>query len=139
MSEMSDTRDFSDRVFSDNPKKKKSARLILPPGLYLPEGKQERKEAPMCTGVLDYFAAALFEVARVSFIANQQHNPGQEMHWAWGKSNDHADCIIRHLADRGGIDSDKLRHSGKLAWRSLALLTEELVDAGLAIRPRAAR
>jgi hypothetical protein len=39
---------------------------------------------------------------------------------------DHADCIARHLIDRGIIDpSDGESHSVKLAWRALALLEEE--------------
>lgn len=92
----------------------------------LPNDKQARKERPMARGALDYFPDALAEVAHVSFIGNQQHNPGQEMHWARGKSDDHADCIIRHLVDRGTLDDDGLRHSAKAAWRALALLQIEL-------------
>lgn len=131
VSEMSDTRDFSDREFP----------VINPqvPQFHIPEDKQLRKEAPMARGCLDYFSDALFLVANVSFKANDQHNPGEEMHWSWGKSNDHADCIMRHLADRGTLDNDGLRHSAKLAWRALALLQEELVAAGLARLPKAAR
>lgn len=52
------------------------------------------------------------------------------MHWAWGKSNDHADCIVRHLVDRGTKDEDGLDHAAKVAWRALALYEEELVAAG---------
>jgi hypothetical protein len=51
------------------------------------------------------------------------------MHWARGKSADHADCILRHLIDRGTMDSDGLRHTAKVAWRALALLQEELEAA----------
>lgn len=108
-------------------------------GLHLPTDKKLRKESPMARGLLDYFSDALFAVASVSFKSNEQHNPGQEMHWSWGKSNDHADCIIRHTADRGKFDDDGQRHSAKLAWRALALLQEELVAEGLANKPRAAR
>jgi hypothetical protein len=96
----------------------------------LPTGKQERKDTPICTGVLDYFAAALAEVARVSKAGNDQHNPGQPLHWARGKSNDHADCVVRHLMDRGSFDDDGQRHTAKAAWRSLALLQEEMEAAG---------
>lgn len=108
-------------------------------GYHLPTDKALRKRHPMTRGLIDYFSDALFEVAGVSFVANEQHNPGQDMHWSWGKSNDHADCIPRHLADRGTFDDDGLRHSAKLAWRALALLQEELVAEGLANKPRAAR
>lgn len=88
--------------------------------------KQERKERPITRGVLDYFPDAIAEVANVSYVGNQQHNPGEEMHWARGKSTDHADCITRHLIERGTIDTDGLRHSAKAAWRALALLQEEI-------------
>jgi hypothetical protein len=94
--------------------------------MQLTTDKQQRKETPITTGVLDYFPNAIAEVARVSFVGNQQHNPGQPMHWAKDKSKDHADCISRHLLDRGTLDDDGLRHSAKLAWRALALLQIEL-------------
>lgn len=98
----------------------------------LPTNAQKRKDTPIVRGVLDYFPAAIAEVARVSKLGNDQHNPGQEMHWARGKSSDHADCIVRHLMDRGTIDTDGVRHSAKVAWRALALLQEELEKAGAA-------
>lgn len=96
----------------------------------LPENSAQRKRMPMAAGLLDYFPAALAEVALVSFDGNEQHNPGQELHWARGKSMDHADCIMRHLADRGSLDERGMRHSAKLAWRALALLQQELEDEG---------
>ena len=92
--------------------------------------KQERKDTPITTGVLDYFPDAIAEVARVSKAGNDQHNPGQPLHWARGKSTDHADCIVRHLIDRGTMDVDGQRHSAKVAWRALALLQQELEDEG---------
>lgn len=99
----------------------------------LPVGSQARKDIPLTTGVLDYFPAALAEVARVSKQGNDKHNPGQELHWARGKSMDHANCIGRHLLERGSIDPDTgQRHSAQLAWRSLALLQQELEAEGLA-------
>ncbi len=97
----------------------------------LPVGSVERKSIPLASGVLDYFPAALAYVARVSKTGNDKHNPGEPLHHARGKSTDHADCIARHLLERGEIDAeDGLRHSGKLAWRALALLQEELENAG---------
>ncbi len=99
----------------------------------LPTDKQARKERPVARGVLDYFPDAIAEVANVSYVGNEQHNPGQPMHWARGKSTDHADCIARHLMERGTIDDDGLRHSAKAAWRALALLQEELEAAAAAI------
>ncbi len=94
------------------------ARLIEGDSLY-------RKNFPVTTGVLDYFPDALAAVAEVSFHGNQKHNPGEPLHWARGKSMDHADCIARHLIERGGFDGG-IRHTAALAWRALALLQEEL-------------
>lgn len=89
----------------------------------------ERKRQPMARGLLDYFPDALGAVANCSLVGNEQHNPGQEMHWAREKSSDHADCVIRHLVDRGKIDTDGVRHSAKAAWRMLALLQLEIEEA----------
>lgn len=98
--------------------------------------KNVRKEQPIARGVLDYFPNAIAEVARVSFIGNQQHNPGEEMHWAKDKSRDHADCIARHMLDRGTLDNDGLRHTAKIAWRALALLQIEIeADQGTTLKP----
>ena len=94
--------------------------------MVLPSDAIERKGLPITTGVLDYFPLALAAVAQVSKAGNDQHNPGQPLHWARGKSTDHHDCIARHLIDRGTLDTDGQRHSAKLAWRALAALQVEL-------------
>lgn len=105
--------------------------------MQLPADPAERKAIPLCSGVLDYFPLAIAEVARISKAGNDQHHAGKPLHWALGKSADHADCIARHLIDRGTLDTSDnppLRHSTKLAWRALALLQEELMaerDAAL--------
>jgi hypothetical protein len=111
----------------------------LPEGNSLPADSDTRKNMPMARGLLDYFPAALAEVARVSLYGNEKHNPGEELHHARGKSTDHADCIIRHLVDRGQRDGDGVRHTALVAWRALALLQQELEDEGLAPLPRGAR
>ncbi len=81
-----------------------------------------RKASPMARGLLDYFPDALAEVARLSLAANEKHNPGEPLRWAREKSNDHADCIVRHLIDRGAEDTDGFLHDAKVAWRALAML-----------------
>jgi len=96
---------------------------------YLPTDPKERKEYPICTGVLDYFPLALLEVARVSKAGNDQHNPGEPLHWARGKSMDQADTIVRHIMERGSFDIDGQRHMAKAAWRVLALLQIEMEQA----------
>jgi hypothetical protein len=110
----------------------------------LPTDSTERKGVPMYSGVLKYFAAALAGVARISKAGNDKHNPGEPMHHARGKSNDHADCIARHLMDVADIQASIDRgpdHTGitdevpadveallievsQLAWRALALSQE---------------
>lgn len=92
----------------------------------MPKEAKERKAIPIMTGVVDYFPSALIEIAKVSKAGNDQHNPGESLHWAREKSTDQADTILRHLIERGTRDTDGLRHTAKAAWRCLALLQEEI-------------
>lgn len=92
----------------------------------LPTEPKKRKEYPIVSGCLDYFPDALVAVAGVSFVGNEQHNPGQPLHWDRSKSTDEADALGRHLLQRGTLDSDGVRHSAKVAWRALALLQKEI-------------
>jgi len=88
---------------------------------------EQRKDTPLFSGCLNYFPLALQEVARLSKAGNDKHNPGEPLHWSRDKSNDHADCLARHLLDIGKIDEeDGFSHTVKVAWRSLALLETEL-------------
>jgi hypothetical protein len=96
----------------------------------LPPDAAERKAIPIASGVLDYFPAALAEIAKVSKAGNDQHNAGEPLHWARGKSADQSDALIRHFLERGSVDGDGHRHSAKMAWRALALLQIELEVAG---------
>lgn len=97
----------------------------------LPTDSAARKELPVTSGFLDYFPAAVAAVATVSKEGNDKHNPGEPLHHARGKSMDHADCIGRHLLERGSIDPQTgQRHSAQLAWRAMALLQEELEADG---------
>lgn len=100
---------------------------------FLPTDSKARKDIPMARGCLDYFPDALAAVAEVSRIGNEKHNPGEPLHWAKGKSEDHADALLRHLVDRGKMDvltirghEYYLRHSAEVAWRALALLQREI-------------
>jgi len=93
----------------------------------LPTEAKARKEIPLATGCLDYFPAALAAVANVSFVGNEQHNPGTPLHWDRSKSGDEADAMLRHFSQRGTIDpKNGLRHSAQMAWRALALLQKEI-------------
>lgn len=95
----------------------------------LPQDSQLRKEYPLWRGLWRYFPAALAGVARHSKHGNDKHNPGEEMHHARGKSNDHADCILRHIMDlsdmlaRGQHAQDCkaiLDEANAMVWRTCA-------------------
>lgn len=100
----------------------------------LPTDSKARKDIPMARGCLDYFGLALAAVAELSQAGNEKHNPGQPLHWSREKSSDHADCIMRHLVDRGKVDlEDGILHDVKVAWRALAMcqLALEKLDKGM--------
>ena len=88
----------------------------------------ERKTVPIFSGVLRYFPDALAEVARLSKVGNDQHNPGERLHWARGKSTDELDALTRHLMEAGTRDTDGMWHDTKIAWRALANLQKRLED-----------
>lgn len=91
---------------------------------------KERKDTPIATGVIDYFPKALAEIAKVSKAGNAQHGiTGDHLIWDRSKSTDDADALMRHFIERGTLDSDGLRHSAKVCWRSLAILEKELETA----------
>lgn len=85
-----------------------------------------RKQTPIYTGVLKYFPDAIKAVAACSFIGNEQHNPGTELHWDRSKSGDELDALSRHMMDAGTVDDDGVLHSTKVAWRALANLQKEI-------------
>ena len=102
--------------------------------LTLGEDSADRKNIPVFSGVLKYAPAALAGVARISKLGNDKHNPGQELHHARGKSNDHGDCVIRHAMDVADIEAylsrmycipgDEEESRKALAPEVLALLNE---------------
>jgi hypothetical protein len=94
----------------------------------LPTEAGARKDVPIFSGVLRYFPDALAAVAILSRIGNDQHNPGQPLHWARGKSNDQLDALVRHLMEAGTVDTDGVLHDTKVAWRALANLQLRLED-----------
>lgn len=95
----------------------------------LPKEAKARKGVPIYSGVLMYFPDAIAEVAILSRIGNEQHNPGAPLHWDRSKSGDEKDALVRHLMEAGTVDTDGVRHSAKVAWRALANLQKEIEDA----------
>ena len=58
------------------------------------------------------------------------------MNWDRGKSNDHADCLLRHLLDHGTMtmeNGEEFSHTVMMAWRALAMLQLELEAEGAQI------
>jgi hypothetical protein len=119
--------------------------------LSLPTDSAVRKTYPLFGGLFGYFGAALAGVANHSWKNNEKHNPGQPLHWSVDKSNDHAECVSRHLLDLGdmlearnrgdaGISlDDVLAEADALAWRALALNQTLRMNAGRAPLPFNAR
>jgi len=95
----------------------------------LPTDDKARKALPIFDGVIMYFPLAMAAIAEVSRIGNEQHNPGEPLHWARGKSMDQFNTALRHLIDHAsGVrrDSDGSLHLAKAAWRVLAALQLDL-------------
>jgi hypothetical protein len=87
---------------------------------------KERKAIPIATGFIDYFPDAIAEVAVLSRVGNDQHNPGKPLHWDRSKSGDESEALMRHFLERGTMDTDGIRHSAKVAWRAMAALQKEI-------------
>lgn len=104
-----------------------------------------RKAVPLASGCFDYFPDALWEVAFLSWVGNEKHNPGEPLHDARGKSSDDTDCLLRHFKDRGKWDiiktkdgrEFKVRHSAAVAWRALRILQKECEADGAPLAPGA--
>jgi hypothetical protein len=92
--------------------------------LTLETDAQRRKAIPLYSGLVAYFPLALAEVAKVSWIGNEQHNPGQPLHWAREKSTDQLDSAMRHQFDHSinPVDVDETYHLAKAIWRLSAEL-----------------
>jgi hypothetical protein len=90
----------------------------------LPTDSEARKAIPLFHGLLNYFPLACAAVARLSKEGNDKHNPGQPLHWAREKSQDHADCIVRHQVDYETVDpvTGEYKDAVCVAWRALAQL-----------------
>lgn len=93
-----------------------------------PEDSVARKSYPVYSGVLRYFPAAIAAISHHSYLGNLKHNPGQALHWARGKSDDHLDAATRHITE------GDLRGA---AWRILAALQLEEEANGAPMAPGA--
>lgn len=91
----------------------------------LPTDDKERKARPLWSFLVGYFPDAFEAVADVAIKGNDQHSPGQPLHWAREKSKDQMNTAFRHMWDhgRGRIkDVDGCYHLAKVIWRLSAEL-----------------
>lgn len=100
------------------------------PQRVLPDDTEKRKQFPLYDGLFGYFPNALAEVSRWSVAGNNQHNPGQPLHWDMSKSTDHKNKIFRHTLDAEVMNSEGFYEAIGAAWRALALAEEILLKAG---------
>jgi phage tail protein X len=111
----------------------------------IPTDDKLRKQIRAFQGFVKYFPDATAAVALLSKIANEQHNPGEPMHWAKEKSTEELDSLMNHLIDiacKGELsrDSDGILDAVKIAWRGMANLQRLLDKHGLEIAfPEAAK
>jgi hypothetical protein len=95
----------------------------------LPTDDKARKRLQMFTYLMEYFPDAFLAEVEVAVAGNEQHNPGQPLHWAREKSKDQLNTAFRHLWDhaRGTKkDIDGQWHLAKAIWRLKAQLQLEI-------------
>lgn len=96
---------------------------------------KKRKDTPIYSGFIKYFPDAIAAVAELSRIGGEQHNPGKPLFWDRAKSADDLDAAMRHLTDHAKgilLDTDRVMHLTKTAWRAMAALQKALEDQGIA-------
>lgn len=108
---------------------------VPPTAPVLSTDAEERKNTPLFAGCLNYFPLALAALARHSARGNAKHNPGEPLNWARGKSDDHVECIARHLIDIETYNETLGEYEDAVAllWRAAAkvqLLEEKRLNKG---------
>jgi hypothetical protein len=91
----------------------------------LPIDNEKRKALPLWDFMFKYFPDAWLAVVDVAVQGNNQHNPGEPLHWAREKSTDQLNTAFRHQFDYGlGVkrDTDGVYHLAKAIWRLSAQL-----------------
>jgi hypothetical protein len=103
----------------------------------LPTDDKARKALPLYTYMTEYFPDAYIAEVEVAVAGNEQHNPGEPLHWARGKSMDQMDCAFRHMLDhkKNAVDTDGKYHLAKAIWRLKAEL-QLLIESDNASKPK---
>lgn len=97
----------------------------------LPTDDKARKRLQLWTFMFNYFPDAWLAVVNVAVAGNEQHNPGQPLHWAREKSTDQMNTAFRHQWDYGrGVkkDTDDQYHLAKAIWRLMAQLQLDIEE-----------
>lgn len=97
----------------------------------LPTEDKARKRLQLWTFMFEYFPDAWLAVVEVAIKGNEQHNPGEPLHWAREKSTDQMNTAFRHQWDYGrGIkkDTDGQWHLAKAIWRLSAQLQLDIEE-----------
>ncbi len=90
---------------------------------------QARKDLPVLKVVFGYFAAAMAGLTRHAVRSNEKHNKGEPVHWARGKSMDHAECTLRHLVDAEEIRAWLRRNPNHAQREEVLTMLEHELDA----------
>lgn len=97
----------------------------------LPTEDKARKRLQLWTFLMEYFPDTFLAVVEVAIAGNEQHNPGQPLHWAREKSKDQLNPAFRHQWDYGrGVkkDTDGQWHLAKAIWRLSAQLQLDIEE-----------
>ena len=101
------------------------------------DAPRRKSEWPVWDYMFKYFPLAFLEEVRVAVLGNKQHNAGQPLHWARGKSMDQLNTALRHLFDYAKAKADGVtvprdaKGSAALAqaiWRLKAQLQLDLEE-----------
>ena len=90
----------------------------------MPSDDKERKNIPIYSGFVQYFPNAITAIAKRSKRCNEQHNPGEPLHWAIDKSTEELDSLCRHMVN--GVDQN-IDDAVAVAWRAMANLERKLI------------
>lgn len=116
--------DYAEEVRAIAREQHKLESYFLEDSTMIPTDAHERKNIPVYSGFMVYFPLAICAVARHSQRSNEQHNPGEPMHWDRSKSRDEQDSAARHMLGTAVAETldDKVEHATGQAWRSMANL-----------------
>lgn len=88
--------------------------------MLLTTDSKARKQLQLWTFLMEYFPRTFLSVVEAARKGNEQHNPGEPLHWSREKSADQMNAAFNHLFDYGTgskIDTDGARHLAKAIWR----------------------